>query len=149
MNVVLQVLAELIEYKKNGGVSDEGALDVTSLLPNVSLADLQRTQDLLNDSTPDNIWAIMTVVHNVSQQIYDTLEKFDWDVFMMVKDEKELEELAGDYQRQDQLGITYVVAGIVFDSSWQDPSVSRIRNATVKIRTNFSSVVDPSQYKES
>ncbi len=89
----------------------------------------------------------MSTVHNVSTSIGESLSKFNWDIFLHVKDEHELEALAGDYQRQEELGITYVVAGIVFDSITPN-STSFSKSSTIRIRTNFSFVMDTTQYKE-
>ena len=139
-----KVLSQVIEYREGGGQPDSGSVDVTSLFPNVSLDSLLKAQELLNVSAPNNIWSIMTTVHNVSVGISEGLAKFDWDVFVGMEDESELEALAGDYARQDDMGITYVAAGIVFEPDLP----SNLKQTTVKIRTNFSSVVDTSEYKE-
>ena len=122
--------------KENGNVS---------LLANVSLDSLLGAQYLLNTSNaPNDLWSIMSTIHNVSSNIHDSLMQFNWDIFLPLEDEQEMEALAGDYQRQDELGITYVVAGIVFESDLTANTTS----TTIKIRTNFSTVVDPLEYKE-
>lgn len=141
----LQILDQVIAYRENGGNSGPGTVDITPLFPNISLDSLLKVQELLNTSSPNNIWSILSTVHNVSTSISDALGQFDWDVFLGVEDERELEELAGDYQRQNDMGITYVIAGIVFEP---DLTPSDIKQTTIKIRTNFSSVVDTSEYKE-
>lgn len=120
---------------------ESGGVD---LLPNISLDALKNVQDLLNISKPNNLWSIMSTIHNLSISIRDSVSKFDWDVFLPMENETELEKLAGDYQRQNEMGITYVVAGIVFE-----PNIPvEFKKTTIKIRTNFSSVIDTSQYKE-
>lgn len=86
----------------------------------------------------------MSTVHNMSVGIRDAIAQFDWDIFLPVEDEQDLEALAGDYQRQEELGIGYVVAGIVFEPNLIKSS---FKSTTVKIRTNFSAVIDPSQYR--
>ena len=127
----------MIFLKENGGN--------ISVLANVSLDSLQRAQDLLNTSSePNDLWSIMRTVHNISSSIHDSLTQFNWDIFLPLEDEQEMEALAGDYQRQDELGITYVVAGIVFEPDLTANTTS----TTIKIRTNFSAVVDPLEYKE-
>ena len=89
----------------------------------------------------------MTTVHDVSESVAESLSQFNWDVFLPVADEGELESLAEDYQRQKELGITYIVAGIVFDSI--TPNVSTFsKSSRIRIRTNFSFVMDTTQYKE-
>lgn len=137
-------MSQIIAYRQSGASPDPGTLDITSLFPNVSLDSLLAAQKLLNASAPNNIWTILSTVHNISASISDGLRQFDWDVFLGMEDERDLEELAGDYQRQDELGITYVIAGVVFD----DLSASNLKQTTLRIRTNFSSVVDTSEYKE-
>ena len=120
---------------------ESGGVD---LLPNISLDALINAQNLLNSSMPNNIWSIMSTIHNLSISIHDSMSKFDWDVFIPMENETELEKLAGDYQRQNEMGITYVVAGIVFE-----PDIPvKFKSTTIKIRTNFSLVVDTAQYKE-
>lgn len=103
------------------------------------------TQNLLNNSEPNNIWSIMSTVYNMSSAIRDALVQFDWDIFLPMENEQELEALAGDYQKQDELGITYVIAGIVFEP---DVMNTTLKSPTIRIRTNFSSVIDTSQYRE-
>ena len=121
----------------------------SSRLPNnISLDDLRAAQNLLNDSTSNNVWSVMMMIHTVSESVVSSLNQFDWDVFMPLEDEKALEELAGDYQKQDEMGINYVVAGIVFDSNLPTSSAVKFKNTTIKIRTNFSSVLDSSKYRE-
>lgn len=120
---------------------------VSPLFSNVSVDTLIKAQDLLNVSQPNNIWSIMSTVYNVSTNLRDGLAKFDWDIFLHMESEQELEELAGDYQQQDELGITYVIAGIVFDPNLPT-SKQAFKNTTIRIRTNFSSVVDTSEYRE-
>jgi len=83
----------------------------------------------------------------VSTSVVEALSKFDWDIFLPVSNEEEMEELSGDYQIQNELGITYIIGGIVFESGLSSNS-SYLKNPTVKIRTNFSSVVDTSEYRE-
>lgn len=117
----------------------------TPLFANFSSDTLLQTQDLLNESNPNNIWSIMSTVHNASASIRDGLAKFDWDIFMPMENEQELEALAGDYQKQDDLGITYVIAGVLFEP---DLVKSSFKSTTVRIRTNFSAVVDTSEYRE-
>ena len=89
----------------------------------------------------------MSSVHNVSTGISDGLSKFNWDIFMHVESEEELEALASDYQHQKELGITYVAAGVVFDSVMPN-STSFSKHSKIRIRTNFSFVMDTTQYKE-
>ena len=142
-----QVLNQLILSKEDGNLSGPETIDVAPLFPNVSLDALLRARDLLNISNPRNIWSIMSTVHNVSATISDGLSEFNWDVFMHVEDEEELEALASDYQRQKELGITIVVAGVVFDSVLPN-STAFNKHSKIRIRTNFSFVMDTTQYKE-
>ena len=86
----------------------------------------------------------MSTVHNMSAGFRDAMSQFDWDIFMPVDSEKDLEALASDYLKQDEHNISYVVAGIVFEP---DLVKSGFKSATIRIRTNFSAVVDPSQYR--
>ena len=117
------------------------------LFSNISLDSLMKAEELFGSSEP-NIRSIMQMVNNVSTSIRDGLAKFNWDIFLHMENEQELEELASDYQRQDELGITYVVAGLVFEPD-NDTTAgnSKFRGTTIRIRTNFSAVVDPLQYK--
>lgn len=147
MLLCCQVLNQLILAKEGGASNSPGAIDVAPLFPNVSLDALLRARDLMNVSDPRNIWSIMSTVHNVSTSIGESLSKFNWDIFLHVEDERTLEALAGDYQRHKELGITYIVAGVVFDSVMPN-STSFSKNSRIRIRTNFSFVVDTTQYKE-
>jgi len=122
-------------------------IDLTPLFPNISLSTLLRARDLLNESNPDNLWSILNTTYTVSTSVVEALSKFDWDIFLPVSNEEEMEELSGDYQIQNELGITYIIGGIVFESGLSSNS-SYLKNPTVKIRTNFSSVVDTSEYRE-
>lgn len=141
----MKVLSQVIAYRESGSKSGPGTVDITPLFPNISLDSLLNAQELLNASAPNNIWSILTTVHNVTVSISEALRQFDWDVFLNVDDERELEALAGDYQRQNDMGITYVIAGIVFEPNLPSSSLKR---TTIRIRTNFSNVVDTSEYKE-
>ena len=136
MFTFLQSLDELITYRESG----VGAL----LLPDVSLDTLIGARDLLNSSQPNNIWSIMTTVHDTSAGIRDALMQFDWDIFLPLESEEEMESLAGDYPKQEDLGINYVLAGVVIEPGMVNSS---LRSTTIRIRTNFSNVVDPSQYR--
>ena len=136
-----QVIGQLILSKEGVVSTAPGAIDVAPLFPNISLDALLRARDLLNDSNPESIWNIMTFVHNVSTGISESLGKFNWDIFMHVENEEVLESLAEDYQRQKELGITSIIAGIVFDS----PSFTK--KSKIRIRTNFSLVMDTTKYK--
>lgn len=142
----------MIAYRENEGVSSPAAIDTTPpfLFPNVSLDALMRAQELLNASEPNNIWSIMSTAYNVSTGIHDGMSKFNWDVFLHVESEEELESLAGDYQQQDDMGITFVLAGIVFESGlFEAGDAPSFTSTTLKIRTNFSLVLDTSRYRES
>ena len=88
----------------------------------------------------------MTTVHSVSKGISDSLRKFDWNIFLPMEDEAAMEDLAADYKQQDDLGITLVVAGVVFEPNLT--SSDTLRNTIIRIRTNFSFVLDPSKYRE-
>ena len=128
-------------------MSAPGAIEVAPLFPNVSLDALLSARDLLNTSNPSNLWSIMNTIHNVSTSISEGLSSFNWDIFMPVDTEEELVFLASDYQRQKELGITFIVAGVVFDSV-NDSSTSFSKHSQIRIRTNFSFVMDTTQYKE-
>lgn len=128
-------------------MSAPGAIDVAPLFPNVSLDSLLSARDLLNVSNPSNLWHIMSTIHSVSTSISKGLSSFNWDIFMPVDTEEELVALASDYQRQKELDITFVVAGVVFDSV-DHSSTSFSKQSQIRIRTNFSFVMDTTQYKE-
>ncbi len=136
---------QLIAYRTSGEVVP-GAIDVTLLFPNVSLDDLQTARDLINNSAPNSIWKIMETAHDVSEDIIKALSQFDWDVFYPVESESAMEQLAGNSTQQEEYNITYIAAGIVFESNMTDSST--LKRGLLKIRTNFSAVVDPSEYKE-
>ena len=130
-------------------MSDPKTIDLDKFLSsNISIDDLRRAQNLLNSSSRNNLWSILTTTRDVSENIVNALGRFDWDVFMPREDEKALEELAGSYQKQRELGITYVIGGIVFDSDLPTSPTSKFKNTTIRIRTNLSSVMNPSKYKE-
>ena len=84
----------------------------------------------------------MATAYKMSTRVYEALNHFNWDVFMPVKDEEELENLAKDYQQQNNLGISYLIAGIVFDSLELNSS-SIIKTGKIRIRTDHSSVNTP------
>lgn len=77
------------------------------------------------------------------QYILSTLALFDWDIFMPRENEKELVDLAEDYDLQKDHNITTVAAGIVFDET-SDPE----RTASVRIRMNSTYIHDTTLIRE-
>ncbi len=53
-----------------------------------------------------------------------------------------LDSLAADYERQSQLNFTTVFAGVVFEGVEENGNIT---NATIKIRMNSTSIVDPTE----
>ena len=145
----IQVLDQLISYKetKNSSSVPERP-DIALLLPNVSLEALLRTRQFLNASNPRNIWRIMVTFRNVSIGVSNSLSHFNWDIFFPVKDELELESLSGNDQRQIELGISYIVAGVVFDQLDLNSTFNNSKTAKIRIRTNISAVIGTTNYKE-
>ena len=120
---------------------------LSQLYPNVSLERLEHVQDLLNVSSPNNIWSLMRRVQSVASGFHGALSKFDWNVFLPVASEREMEKLFGNYDQQERLNITYLVAGLVFDPDLPESPDTTFTNTTIKIRASFSSVMDTSHYK--
>lgn len=138
----------MIAYREGEPVSSVGAQYLANLYPNVSLEQLQQAQNLLNASSPKNIWTTMSTVHMVAMNVHRALSQFDWDVFLPVVNETSMEHLFEDYQEQEHLNITYLVAGLVFDPDLPHTTGSSIKNTTIKIRTNSSAVMIPSKYRD-
>ena len=138
------MLNQIIMSKEIGDSQNQEVF--ASTVSNVSLDTLMSTRNLLNISSPRNIWNVMTTAHNVSTRMYEGLSQLNWDVFMPAKDEEELESIAEDYQQRSNLGITYLVAGIVFDSLDLNSS-STIKTGKIRIRMNLTSVMPPADYK--
>ncbi len=53
-----------------------------------------------------------------------------------------LDSLAANYTAQNELNFTTVFAGVVFDGVGEEGDIT---NATIKIRMNSTSVVDPTE----
>ncbi len=146
--VHFQILDQLILSKEDGGgVNNSGAIDLSLLTPNVSLDTMLKARDLLNSSNPRNIWKIMTTLHNVSTSVENGLSQFNWDVFIPMEDEETLETFYEDHQRQKELGITYILAGVIFDSLELNSSHSA-KTGRMRIRMNSSAVHSTLNYKE-
>ena len=139
---------QLIASREGDPVPSVAAQYLFQLYPNVSLERLEQVQDLLNTSSPNNIWSLMRRVQSVASGFHEALSKFDWNVFLPVASEREMEKLFGDYDQQEELNITYLVAGVVFDPDLPESPDTTFTNTTIIIRTNFSSVIDTSQYRE-
>ena len=139
----------MIEYRENKLVSTLAAQYLSNLYRNVSLAELKQIQIILNPSSQNNIWTIMRRVQTVAKDISGALSMFDWDVFLPMESEIAMEKLFGDHRQQAQLNITHMVAGLVFDTDPPAAPGNTIKNATIKIRSNFSVVVNPSTVRDS
>ena len=145
---ILQILDQVIAYREGEPVSSLGGQYLANLYPNVSLEQLLQVQDLLNVSSPNSIWAIMRTVHMVAYNLSEALSRFDWDVFLPVDNETAMEHLFGDYEQQAELNITYLVAGLVFDTDLPHEPGNTFKYTTIKIRANFSNVIDASRYTD-
>ncbi len=64
---------------------------------NLTLESLVEAQQLLNLSNPDNIWAVMTEVHEKAEEVAFQLSLVDWQLFMPVSSEAAMERLVSDY----------------------------------------------------
>ncbi len=84
----------------------------------------------------------MTTAYDMSSSIYESLRLFNWDIFLPVKDERELEKLFEDSQQQKSL---HFLAGIVFDSL--DLESSNSKTGKIRIRAGISRAVMTSKYK--
>lgn len=82
------------------------------------------------------------------QTIRDSLTAVDWDIFLPVASEEELEERASDYQWQVDSGIT-VLAGLVFtDLPEGQEGCGGISQPELYIRMNSTLVHDTTVLKE-
>ena len=146
----MQTLSEVIAYRTGAPGSSVGSRYLANLYPNVSVGDLQQTLDFINASSSNNVWSVMRVVRGVATQVYDSLTILDWDIFMAVPSETDMVQLFSDRQRQRDLKITYLAAGVVFDGPFPSgdggmEEGGALKNTTIRIRTNFSAVADPFQ----
>ena len=143
-------LIDLLLAVNSGAVGTIPAYQFNELGQNISLNDesLLNAKALLNESTPGNIWEIMTRVHEVSANIHDALATFDWDVFLPLPSEEAMEELAGNYVEQERREITHIIGGVVFDKDLPAEMTSDLTNTTVKIRMNSTFVHDTTVYRE-
>ena len=145
-------MVDVIAYRNGVPGSSLGTRYLANLYPNASVADLQRTLNFINASSSNNIWSLMRIVRGVATQAYDSLTVLDWDVFMGVPSEVAMEELFSNPGQQADLNINYVMAGVVFDDPFpsdDDPAGGGVfKNATIRIRTNFTAVVDPTELME-
>lgn len=89
----------------------------------------------------------MPVLKNVLSSVSNGLSRFDWDVFLPVKDEQELESLSGDDRKQIDSGISYIIAGVVFDHLELNSSFHNSKTAKIRIRTNNSAVLGTASFK--
>ena len=143
-------LIDLLLAANSGAVGTIPAYQFNELGQNISLNNdsLLHAKALLNESTPGNIWEIMTRVHEESAGIHDALATFDWDVFLPLPSEEAMEELASDYAEQEKREISHIVAGVVFDKDLPSEMTSDLTNTTVKIRMNSTFVHDTTVYRE-
>ena len=79
----------------------------------------------------------MTTALNVSTSVHSSLNQFNFDVYLPVKDEKELEDLAEGHPRLEN---NFILAGIVFDSLDLNSS-SHSKIGKVRIRPYPGTVV--------
>ena len=123
---------------------------INQLSNNITITNdsLYKAKKLLNESAPNNIWEIMTNVHDQAAGIHDALAKLDWDIFMPMPSEEAMEDLAADYAEQERKGITHVFAGVVFDKNLPPEMTPDLTHTTVKIRMNSTFVHDTTAYRE-
>ncbi len=145
----MQALRDVIAYRQGVPGSSVGTRYLANLYPNVSVADLQQTLDFINASSSNNVWSVMRTVRDVATQAYETLTLLNWDIFMGMPSENDVVKLFSNPQQQDKLNIDYLMAGVVFDyplpsGEGQEVGVA-FKNTTIRIRTNFSAVVDPTE----
>jgi hypothetical protein len=143
-------LIDLLLTANSGAVGTIPAYQLNELGQNISLNNdsLLNAKTLLNESAPGNIWEKMTMVHEKSADIHDSLATFDWDVFLPLPSEKAMEDLAANYTEQERRQITHIVAGVVFDKDLPTEMTSDLTNTTVKIRMNSTFVHDTTAYRE-
>ena len=87
----------------------------------------------------------MTNAEEVATGINEALSMFDWDLFLPVESESEMEFIAANYTEQKLRNITYIPAGVVFEENVASRDVT---STTVKIRMNATNVHDPTVMKE-
>ena len=72
--------------------------------------------NLLDVNAEDNIWKRLDDVIERSNSTLNFISLFDWDIFMAVKDEGTIEQLSKNYDERQELNISFVYAGIIFDN---------------------------------
>lgn len=72
--------------------------------------------NLLDVNADDNIWKRLDEIIDGSKTVLKFIKVFDWDIFMAVKDEDAIERLSMDFTERQRHNISFVYAGIVFDS---------------------------------
>lgn len=93
------------------GFFDNLRTAVSNLLQTRDDPNLLLVYDLINPSSPTNIWNILEYVSNTSRSIQDQLQLLDWDIFYPVESSDKLVKLASDFGLQKELNITAVFAG--------------------------------------
>ena len=143
-------IIDLLLQANEGAVGTIPVSQLNSLGQNITITNqsLLDAKTLLNESAPGNIWEVMTVVHDESAAIHDTLATFDWNVFMPLPTEEAMEALAADYEEQERKGITHIAAGVVFDENLPPKMTPDLTNATFKIRMNSTFVHDTTAFRE-
>lgn len=108
---------------------------------NISLNALEKVNELLDISENRKIWKVMNVAFNVSTTIHEVLKKLDLDIFVPVKNEIELEDIAASHMTQKWVNSS-LIAGVVFDFLHLDPT-PHSKIGKIRIRMNPDSTILP------
>ena len=94
--------------------------------------------NLLDINAKDNIWNRLDDVIERSNSTLHFISLFDWDIFMAAEDEDTIEQLSTNFDERQELNISFVYAGIVFDNL-QDVKNSTPVPPKVKMRLRLNS----------
>lgn len=101
--------------------------------------------NLLDVNADDNIWKRLDEIIDGSKTVLKFIKVFDWDIFMAVKDEDAIERLSMDFTERQRHNISFVYAGIVFDSLYNvdEKNVTTIPpKVRMRLRLNSTFVHD-------
>ena len=94
--------------------------------------------NLLDINAKDNIWNRLDDVIERSNSTLHFISLFDWDIFMAAEDEDTIEQLSTNFDERQELNISFVYAGIVFDNL-QDVKNNTPVPPKVKMRLRLNS----------
>ena len=82
---------QLIDFLLGDASSLPSPDALNQLLQNVSFdrSTLEAAQRSLNVSAPGNVWEVVTNIRDIAEEVYNMLDRFDWNIFYPLNSEGE------------------------------------------------------------